>query len=75
MELEFKKFKILSDKRQFILRYENGKQVSNHYYTDLYTLLNALPNKILLKKESKEIDKLVKELRDLKKFIDFNFNK
>lgn len=75
MELEFKKFTITSDKRQFILTYEGDKSGNKYHYGDLLSLLNELPNKALLKKESKKVDELIRELQELKKFIDFNFNK
>lgn len=75
MELQFKKFKITNDTRQFILTYEGDKPGKKYHYGDLLSLLNALPNKVLLKKESKKVDELIRELQELKRFIDFNFNK
>lgn len=75
MELQFKKFKITSDKRQYILRYEGDKTAKNYYYSDLLSLLRALPDKVLLKKEATKVDELIRELQEVKKFIDFHFNK
>lgn len=75
MELEFKKFKIISDKKQYILRYEGEKRPKNYYYSDLLSLLKALPDKALLKNEAAKVDELIQELQELKKFIDSNFKK
>lgn len=75
MELQFKNFKITNDNRQYILRYEGEKYPKSYYYSSLLSLLNTLPDRVLLKKESQKVDELVRELQELKKFIDFNFNK
>lgn len=76
MEIEFKKFTITNDKIQFILIYKKGeKGERRYYYGDLASLLRELPNKVLLKREAKTVSELIRELQELKKFIDFNFNK
>jgi len=71
MELEFKKFKIKSDDRQYTLQYRKGEKANQYFhYSDFESLIRALPNKVILKSEATKIDELMKDLRDLKYFIE-----
>ena len=75
MELEFKKFKIWSDEKQFNLQYKKGEKTGQTFhFSDFGSLLKSIPNKVILKSESTNIDELIKELKDLKYFIERNVN-
>lgn len=69
MELQFKKFKITNDKRQFILIYE-GNPSRKYYYSSIKDLLLNIPKKMMLKSESQKIDELIMELNSIYKFIE-----
>ena len=64
MELKFKKFQISNNKLSYVLKIKNDNK--NYYYTDIEDLLNAIPNRIILKSEATDIEKLIKELKSLK---------
>lgn len=65
--IEFNKFSISSDGRQFILKYFND--IKNRYYVNFESLLLSIPNKHLLKSEAENIEELLNELKKIKKDI------
>lgn len=65
IEIKFKKVTLISDSRQFILKYNDEKNPINHYYSNFGSMLVALKHKYLLKSEAKSIKDLENELRYL----------
>jgi hypothetical protein len=77
LNLKFNKFIIRSDgKFNFILEEIKTKGNKNWYYSDLLSLLKAIPNKIILKSEAMsvweltcELEKVYDELKELNKVL------
>ena len=69
LNLKFKKVTITSYERCFIVKYNDDKYGKNYYYTNFESLLNNLVNKYLLKSEAKNVNKVIEEIKDLKKEI------
>lgn len=80
LNIKFNKFTIKSDgKFNFILEETKDKGKKNWYYSNLTSLLNAIPNKMMLKSESMsiweltcELDKLGKDIKELTKVLTTN---
>lgn len=68
MELKFKKYTIISEKRQFTL-IRNGKKEEKWNYSDIRSALNAIPTKSLLKEEFHTRKEILAELEEIKEWI------
>lgn len=69
MELNFKKVSITNDGRCFVLKYKKDEYNRSYYYADFESLLYNLLNKYLLKSEAKEVNDILKEIKNLKSEI------
>lgn len=69
MEIKFKKFTITENGRCFVLKFSDRKGEKNWYYADFESLIEALPNKIILKSESKTVKELTDEIQRFKNLL------